>query len=310
MSKFSIQVENLKKYYGPVKAVDGISFKVEAGTIFGMLGPNGAGKTTTIETMIGLNKKDEGDIRILGLNPGDELQELKERIGVQLQTPSLFTRLKVKEIAELFAGFYPDPLPVEEAIRRVGLENKKDDLIDNLSGGQRHRLAVGLAMVSNGEVIFLDEPTTGLDPQARRQLWEVIRQLKAEGITVFLTTHYMDEAEQLCDDLVIVDHGKIIAQGSPQSLIDTYFKDRAIEFIDPGFTPKEKETLADMDLVNRLNDKEDQGRILVYTDDVLEGISSIMRYAEGIEKPIDDIMVRHATLEDVFLKLTGRGIRE
>ena len=311
MSETSLSVSGLKKYYGNVKAVDGITFQVESGSVFGMLGPNGAGKTTTIETLIGLKEKDAGKVNILGFNPGidSEQKKLKSRIGVQLQSPSLFPRLKVREIVNLFASFYPDPLAIDKVIKRVGLTKKSEEQVKSLSGGQKHRLAVGLAMVSNGDVIFLDEPTTGLDPQARRQLWDVIRQLKKEGVTVFLTTHYMDEAETLCDDLVIIDHGKIIAQGSPRTLINSYFKERAIEFRDPGFTDREMQKLKEKDIANRINFEQEEQHIILYTDDITYTMNQLLKFGESINKQIDDIMVRQATLEDVFLKLTGRGIR-
>lgn len=207
MSDNSIIVQGLKKYYGSIKAVDGINFQVKSGTIFGMLGPNGAGKTTTIETLVGLNQRDQGQVQIMGLDPETNLQKLKTKIGVQLQSPSLFPRLTVSEILQLFASFYPEPKEVDDVLARIGLEEKAGDQVKSLSGGQQHRLAVGLAIISNGDVVFLDEPTTGLDPKARRQLWKVIQDLKKQGMTVFLTTHYMDEAEQLCDDLVIIDRG-------------------------------------------------------------------------------------------------------
>lgn len=310
MSNPSIIVTELKKYYGSTKAVDGISFEVKAGTIFGMLGPNGAGKSTTIETLVGLNKRNSGEIKILGLDPEYDLEELKKKIGVQLQTPSLFNRLTVKEIVDLFASFYPNPLSTEEILTRVGLENMMKNQIQTLSGGQRHRLAIAMAMVSNGEVIFLDEPTTGLDPQARRQLWEVILKLKEEGVTIFLTTHYMDEAEKLCDQLVIIDHGKIIASGAPKELINTYFSDRAVEFTNPGFNDVEMEELEKLKIANRISHEIEESHTILYTDEVSRTITDLMNYAERVNKPIDDIIVRHATLEDVFLKLTGRGIRE
>lgn len=306
----AVEVRDLKKYFGRVKAVDGISFQVKRGTIFGMLGPNGAGKTTTIETMVGLNKRDGGEIEILGLDPAENLRELKLKIGVQLQSPSLFPRLTVYELVRLFSSFYPDPLPEEEVIARVGLESKKNVQVEALSGGQRHRLAVALAMVGNGEIIFLDEPTTGLDPQARRQLWEVILQLKEEGVTVFLTTHYMDEAENLCDGLVIIDRGKIIAQGSPRELINTHFKERALEFVDPGFTDDERKQIEESGLATRVTYEKEDKHIILYTEDIAPTLTGLMDYAEQVDKPIKDFTVRQATLEDVFLKLTGRGIRE
>jgi ABC-2 type transport system ATP-binding protein len=307
----SVRVEGLKKYYDSVKAVDGISFSVEPGTVFGMLGPNGAGKTTTIETLIGLKDRDEGEVSILGFDPARSagLNEIQDKIGVQLQSPSLFPRLKVKEIVDLFASFYPDPLDSDQVLGRVGLNKKSDAQVKSLSGGQQHRLAVALAMVSNGDIIFLDEPTTGLDPQARRQLWNVISQLKQEGVTVFLTTHYMDEAETLCDELVIIDYGKVIAQGSPKNLINEYFEERAIEFTDPGFSQKELEKLKEKNLAKRISYEQEERHIILYTDDVTHTMDGLFKYSKLIDKMIDDIKVRQATLEDVFLKLTGRGIR-
>jgi ABC-2 type transport system ATP-binding protein len=310
MNNISIRVKGLKKYYGQVKAVDGISFEVKSGSIFGMLGPNGAGKTTTIETLVGLNKKDAGEIEILGYNPDRELEKIKKMVGVQLQSPSLFPRLTVKEIIKLFGSFYPDPLDTREVMERVGLEKKANDQVKSLSGGQRHRLAVGIAMVSNGNIIFLDEPTTGLDPQARRQLWEVISALKGEGKTVFLTTHYMDEAEKLCDFLVIIDRGKVIASGSPAELIRNNFQETAVEFLDPGLTEDEKEKLAELELARRLSYEGEEKHIILYTEEVPKTVKGLLDYSNEIGKPIDDIIVRHASLEDVFLKLTGRGIRE
>ena len=310
--KNSIDVNDLKKYYGDVKAVDGISFSVESGTIFGMLGPNGAGKTTTIETLVGLKDKDSGQVNILGHNPFDNkgLSEIKKKIGVQLQSPTLFPRLTVEEIIQLFASFYSNPLSVEQVVKRIGLNTKKDERVESLSGGQKHRLAVGLAMVSNGDIIFLDEPTTGLDPQARRKLWDVIKNLKSEGVTVFLTTHYMDEAEKLCDNLVIIDRGKIIAEGSPEELIKENFKERAIEFKDPGFSNSQLKSLEEKVETNRVSYEENSDKYILYTENITTSMGDLMNYSESIEKAINDITVRQPSLEDVFIKLTGRGIRE
>lgn len=312
MVKNTIEVSGLKKYYGDVKAVDGINFSVEKGTIFGMVGPNGAGKTTTIETLVGLTEKDGGHVNILGydLSKKSELQKIKKKIGVQLQSPSLFPRLTVREIVNLFGSFYPEPLQSKKVIKRIGLEKKQNTKVVSLSGGQRHRLAVGLAMVSNGEIIFLDEPTTGLDPQARRKLWGVIQRLKDDGVTVFLTTHYMDEAEKLCDKLVIIDQGEIIAEDSPQSLINNYFRERAVEFSDPGFTEEELKRFKEDVEVNRVGYDEQSSRFILYTEDVTASMTDLINYSERSKKEIDDIKVRHASLEDVFIKLTGRGIRE
>ncbi|MFW6270642.1 MAG: ATP-binding cassette domain-containing protein [Bacillota bacterium] len=310
MSKLSINVNGLKKNFGTIKAIDGITFKVKSGSVFGMLGPNGAGKTTTIETLVGLYERDGGEVKVLGLDPERDLQKLKSRIGVQLQSPSLFPRLTVKEILKLFASFYPNPLGVNDVISRVGLEKKQKERVKTLSGGQRHRLAVGLAMISNGELVFLDEPTTGLDPQARRQLWEVVLGLKENGVTVFLTTHYMEEAEKLCDQLVIIDQGKVIANDSPSNLIETYFKEKAVEFNNPGFTESEKQKLGQFSFTSKITYEEKNGEIIMYTENISRAISELMSFSDEINKDIEDFVVRQPTLDDVFLKLTGKGIGE
>ena len=310
LMKTTLEVKNLKKYYGDVKAVDGISFSVDEGEIFGMLGPNGAGKTTTIETVIGLIERTSGDISVLGMEPESELKEIKQRIGVQLQNPSLFPRLTVKETLELFASFYPEPLDVGSAAGQVGIEDSFKTEVDSLSGGQKHRLAVALSLVSNGEIIFLDEPTTGLDPKARRDLWNTITNLQDRDRTVFLTTHYMDEAEKLCDHLVIIDRGEIIAQGSPKHLVNKYFPRRAIEFTDPGLNPEEKEELAELTSDGDLSFDEGENRVILYTEGVAKAFDELFDYTQKINKPLNDVSVRTATLDDVFLKLTGRGIEE
>lgn len=310
MNQNGIIVKDLKVYYGNIKAVDGISFEVQEGNVFGMLGPNGAGKTTTIETIVGLTKKKSGQISVFGYNPEDEIEEIKKIIGVQLQSPSLFPRLTVKETIELFASFYPAPKEIREVIEIMGLEKKINTKVADLSGGQRHRLAVGLAVVSNGKALFFDEPTTGLDPQARRQLWDVILSLKKEGKTIFITTHYMDEAEKLCDELLIIDHGKIIASGAPTSLIKESFQETAVEFLDPDFSGEEKEELLALKLADRVNYEAGENRIIMYTNEVSDTIKGLIDFVSSKGKKLRDVMVRHATLEDVFIKLTGRGIRE
>nr|AGF92904.1 ABC transporter, ATP-binding protein [uncultured organism] len=308
--KNTIEVNELKKYYGDVKAVDGITFSVDEGEIFGMLGPNGAGKTTTIETVIGLIERTSGDISVLGMEPNTELPTIKKKIGVQLQNPSLFPRLTVKETLELFASFYPEPLDVKEAANQVDIEEAFNTSVESLSGGQKHRLAVALSLVSNGKIIFLDEPTTGLDPKARRDLWDTITNLQKRDITVFLTTHYMDEAEKLCDHLVIIDMGKIIARGSPEQLINKYFPRRAIEFTDPGLDQEEREELAKLNFKGDLSFDEGESRVILYSENVAETFDELFDFTQKIDKPLNDVSVRTATLDDVFLKLTGRGIEE
>ena len=225
-----IYVENLRHTYNDVVAVDDISFFVKRGEIFGLLGPNGAGKSTTTEILVGLKKRKAGLVKVLGFDPQDSDNEFKKRIGVQLQTPALFERLKVKEMLHLFASFYPQPLKVKETLELVGLEEKQNTLSAKLSGGQLQRLSVALALISNADIIFLDEPTTGLDPQSRRGMWDVIEDLQKQGKTIFLTTHYLDEAEKLCGRVAIVDYGKIIALGTPEELIHYHFAEQALEF--------------------------------------------------------------------------------
>jgi len=226
----AIVAEDLRKYYGKTRAVDGISVRVPVGEIFGMLGPNGAGKSTTIEMIEGLRKPDSGAITVLGLHQPQQATAIKERIGIQLQTTALYPRLTVTELLDLFHTFYRGrkTISTAELIHTVDLAEKRDTRSKELSGGQRQRLSVALALVNDPELIFLDEPTTGLDPQARRQLWDVISEMRDRGKTILLTTHYLEEAEQLCDRVAIVDHGRIIEQGGPSELISRHFRETAI----------------------------------------------------------------------------------
>jgi ABC-2 type transport system ATP-binding protein len=302
----SVIVTDLKKYYKQVKAVDGISFSVPQGEVFGMLGPNGAGKTTTVETIVGLTARDSGDIKVMGKDPGKEPMAVKSHIGVQLQTAAMFPRLTVRETVCLYANFYPKALDVVEVIELVGLTEKSDTQTIKLSGGQLQRLSVALALTGNGDTIFLDEPTTGLDPQARRALWDVIRQMKKRGKTVFLTTHYMDEAEKLCDRVAVVDRGKIIALDSPSELINKHFPEKAIEFKQSG--PDPVTNFKELPGVKRVKQEEDT--VIIYTTEVSTTISSLLQYSDSAGVPVNDLTIRTATLEDVFLELTGRRLRE
>ncbi|GAE87559.1 ABC transporter ATP-binding protein [Acetivibrio straminisolvens] len=304
--EMAIEVNNLRKNYGQVKAVDGLSFSVKKGEIFGMLGPNGAGKSTTMEILVGLKNRDEGEVKVLGMDPQKQPTDVKTRIGVQLQTVFLFPRLTVSEIVKLFAGFYPSPLSPDDVIKQVGLEEKKKSRIMNLSGGQLQRVAVAVAMVSNGDIIFLDEPTSGLDPQSRRKLWEAITALKAAGKTVFLTTHYMDEAQKLCDRVAVVDHGHIIALGQPEELIKEHFQESALEFEHPELSKDKR--LNELPGVNKVQSTEEY--VTIYTKDIAQTIPALMEFCQKAGTKVDDVKVRQATLEDVFLKLTGRWIRE
>lgn len=309
MNQACIKVKNLSKYFGEVKAVDGISFEVKSGEIFGLLGPNGAGKTTTIENLIGLLSRDGGQIDILGFDPEEDKEKLREKIGVQLQSPALFDKLTVKEMVSLFASFYNNPFSIEDSIEMVELKCKNDDYIETLSGGQKHRLAVALAVISNGEIIFLDEPTTGLDPQSRRKVWSVIKKLKQLGKTIFMTTHYMEEAEKLCDQLLIIDQGQVLVSGTPAKLIENHFEEDMIEFKNSSFIEEEIGALASLESVTgqKLDKNEN---IILYTVDAVKTIARLLAFSERAGKPIKELNLRKPTLEDLFIKITGKEIRE
>jgi ABC-2 type transport system ATP-binding protein len=301
-----IQVENLVRHYPGVKAVDGVSFSVAAGEIFGLLGPNGAGKTTTTEIIEGLRQPDSGTVRVLGLDTRRHADAIKQRIGVQLQTTALYQKLTVREIIALFGSFFAHALPPDDVIAMVNLEEKATTRSKQLSGGQRQRLAVAIALVNDPEVVFLDEPTTGLDPQARRRMWEVIENLRARGRTVFLTTHFMEEAERLCDRVAIMDHGAIIAIGTPQELINQYFTSTAITFPTPSSISRDElRALPHVESVHAEN-----GTTTLYSDSVAQTIAALSRIAAMRNEGLNGLTVQQATLEDVFLKLTGRRIRE
>ncbi|MBN1369471.1 MAG: ABC transporter ATP-binding protein [Dehalococcoidaceae bacterium] len=302
-----IKVENLCKTYGVIKAVDGISFEVAAGEIFGMLGPNGAGKTTTTEIIEGLREPDSGSVSVLGMKHGRDSESIKQRIGIQLQAPSLLPLLNVEEVLDLFGSFYKRRIGVKEVLERVSLTESRKVLSKNLSGGQQQRLSVAIALINDPEIAFLDEPTTGLDPQARRNLWSVVQEMKSRSKTVFLTTHYMEEAETLCDRLVIVDYGKIIAAGSPLELIRSNFDESAIQF--EMALPPAKESLLAMPGVTQA--AIDGTEVSVYSKNIPASMGALLKMVEQDENGgLLNLHVRQATLEDVFLKLTGRKIRE
>lgn len=301
-----IEVEKLYKTYGDIKAVNNISFKVSQGEIFGMLGPNGAGKTTTMEIVEGLRAADSGRVTVLGMDIKQRPRKIKASIGVQLQTTSLYPRLTVREVLDLFGSFFLKALPPDELIELVKLGDSRNKLCKNLSGGQQQRLSVALALVNDPRILFFDEPTSGLDPQARHNIWDVIKFAKEKGKTVFLTTHYMEEAERLCDRVAIIDHGEIIALDSPEKLVDHYFQEEAIEFqLDHSL---EKDLLSQ--LAGATNVVMENGKVTVYSRSVPATISAIMELANRMNMKLTDLYVRRATLEDVFLKLTGRRIRD
>jgi ABC-2 type transport system ATP-binding protein len=303
-----ISVTDLYKTYGTLKAVDGISFTVAKGEIFGLLGPNGAGKTTTVEMIEGLRKPDAGRIVVLDRDATKDEDGIKERIGIQPQAPALYPLLTVEEILDLFRTVYKKSLPTGQLMEMFSLQESRNTLVKNLSGGQQQRLSVAIAMVNDPDITFLDEPTTGLDPQARRNLWMVIEGLKRKGKTIVLTTHYMDEAEVLCDKIAIVDHGKIIAMGSPEDLIHAYFKESAIQF--EAETPPPRELLLSLSGVSQVTCNGSE--VVLYTTDIPATMSAILDYAKqnNCAGMLKNVNVRQATLEDVFLKITGRRIRE
>jgi len=301
-----IRVEGLIKTYGETRAVDGISFEVPRGTIFGMLGPNGAGKTTTVEVLEGLRQPDAGEVRVLGIDAVRDADQLRARIGVSLQTAALYPKLTVFEVLTLFRAFYPSGREPDDLIQLMDLGEKRSTRTQNLSGGQRQRLSVALALVNDPELVFLDEPTTGMDPAARRALWDIILTLKGEGKTVLLTTHYLEEAEVLCDRVAIMDHGKILEEGTVEELVRRRFKERAVRFdaID-GLTDQQ---LASMPGVSSV--KHEDGEVLVYTADVAATIGAVLDASEALGVEPENLGVRRATLEDVFLDLTGRALRD
>jgi ABC-2 type transport system ATP-binding protein len=300
-----IEVDNIRKQYGQVVAVDGVSFEVEDGEIFGMVGPNGAGKTTTIECIEGLRKPDKGKIHLLGLSPRENRTELAERIGIQLQEAAIPARMRVGEALSLFGSFYAQHADMDAILERLGLSEKRSSPFSKLSGGQKQRLFIALALINQPQIVFFDELTTGLDPQARRAMWDLVRQIRQQGRTVLLTTHFMEEAERLCDRVAILDHGRIVALDSPEALIQGLGVDKRIIFTLPnGSQDPLLEKLPQVDRVERSGE-----RYVVYGhgDDFS---SAVVGALEGAELTFRDLRTEQPNLEDVFLSLTGREIRE
>ena len=302
-----IRVRDLQKRYGEVQAVAGIDFEVGRGEVFGLLGPNGAGKSTTIEILEGLRTQDAGEATVLGLDVRSQASALKERIGVQLQTAALYPRLTVREVLELFASFYASSVPPDQLIEALDLGERRNAQTRQLSGGQRQRLSVALALVNDPELVFLDEPTTGMDPAARRSLWELVRGLRAKGRTVLLTTHYMEEAEELCDRLAIMDHGKILEIGTVDQLVSRRFTERTVQYERlPGI---DDATLAAFPGVTQVAHEDDEATLL-YTRDVAGTIGALLGAAEALGVEPRGLGIRSPSLEDVFLALTGHAIRD
>ncbi|WP_275096078.1 ABC transporter ATP-binding protein [Sedimenticola hydrogenitrophicus] len=290
-----LQVDNLVKHFNGVQAVNGVSFSIERGSCFGLLGPNGAGKTTTVEMLEGIITPTRGDIRYKGEPTG---VAFRTEAGIMFQETALQEFIRVGEILELFSRFYPRTRPIDELIERCALGEFLDRDVRRLSGGQRQRLLLAIALINDPQIVFLDEPTTGLDPQARRNFWQLVNDIKREQKTLILTTHYMEEAYELCDEIIIMDHGKIIAQGSPRALLKEHF-DHSVICLPAGEVPESLDSDSRMRL-HRAN-----GQVEILSDNITASIELLI----AREVPLTHLQIRSRTLEDLFLELTGRELR-
>jgi ABC-2 type transport system ATP-binding protein len=316
----AIRCRDLRKTYAskpPVEAVRGLDLEIRAGECFGLLGPNGAGKTTTVEILEGILEPTSGDVELFGLTWKEDARALREKIGVSLQETKFTDKLSVEETVRLFGSFYAKSRPPAEVMEEVGLTEKRAAWVVNLSGGQRQRLAIACAIVGDPELLFLDEPTTGLDPLSRRQLWEIIRDLRARGRTILLTTHYMDEAEKLCDRVAVVDHGGIIAQGSPAELMRSLGGDHVVELsLEGNGATASPANDAQLDVAPLLSlpsvrsARTENGAIQLTVGEPHVAIPALLEHFERAGRKLAGLSTRHASLEDVFVSLTGRRLHE
>jgi ABC-2 type transport system ATP-binding protein len=310
----AVAIEGLVKHYphpdgGTFAAVDGLDLTVRRGEVLGILGPNGAGKTTTLEILEGLTKADEGHVRVLGLDPQTDPLAVQKRIGVQLQSSAYFEFLTLGELLDLFGGFYPKRLDSDELLARVGLSEKRNALVGQLSGGQAQRFSIVAALVNDPEIVFLDEPTTGLDPQARRSVWDVISGLADEGRTVILTTHYMEEAEALADRVAVIDHGQIAAIDTPTALMERHGSGTSVTFTTDVAVPTGELEVVDgvVGVRERINGV---ATYRLAVDAVDRAVPALYAWSETAGVDLYDVSIRRPTLEDVFINLTGSSLRD
>jgi ABC-2 type transport system ATP-binding protein len=305
----ALTLRNLRKAYADVVAVDGVDLEAARGECLGLLGPNGAGKTTTIEICEGLTRPDSGTVELLGMTWQRDGAALRQRIGIQLQETQFGEKLTVTETITLFRSFYHHGPEVDDVIALVQLEEKRRSRVGGLSGGQKQRLAMACALVGDPDLLFLDEPTTGLDPQARRQLWELVERLKSSGRTIILTTHYMEEAERLCDHVAIMDHGKIIARGTPRELIAFLGADHVVEFaLDRSDGAISAEQLRSLEGV--LAVRQEAGRYLLSVSELHRSVPALLEHVARLGIKLSELRTHSATLEDVFVSMTGRHLRD